>query len=40
MCVCVEDWSREKLNKLNIKEVFVNGITRSEERRVGKECVP
>ena len=27
MCVCVEDWSREKLNKLNIKEVFVNGIT-------------
>ena len=27
MFVCVEDWSREKLNKLNIKEVFVNGIT-------------
>ena len=28
LCARVEDWSREKLTKLNtIKEVFVNGIT-------------
>ena len=44
MCVCVEDWSREKLNKLNIKEVFVNGITcttmaRKKEKKKKKKII-
>ena len=38
MCARVEDWSREKLTKLNtIKEVFVNGIICTAMARRKKE---